>query len=112
MFASEDPLCLSKGNIMVTFISLCTFTDQGIRSIKESTRRADAVKDAAAKFGSKMTHLYWTQGQYDLVSIIEAADEASATAFGLAIASAGNIRMQTMRAFNRDEMNQILAKLG
>jgi len=97
---------------MVTFISLCTFTDQGIRSIKESTQRADMVREAASKFGSKMTHLYWTQGQYDLISIIEAPDDSSATAFGLAIASAGNVRMQTLRAFNRDEMNHILSKLG
>lgn len=97
---------------MLTFITLCTFTDQGIRSIKDSTKRADMAMEAAAKFGSKMTHLYWTQGQYDLVSIIEAPDEASATALGLAIASGGNVRMQTMRAFNKDEMNNILAKLG
>ena len=97
---------------MVTYISLCTFTDQGIRSIKESTQRADIVREAASKFGSKMTQLYWTQGQYDLISIIEAPDESSATAFGLAIASAGNVRMQTLRAFNRDEMNNILSKLG
>lgn len=97
---------------MVTFISLCTFTDQGIRTIKDSTKRADMVMEAASKFGSKMTHLYWTQGQYDLISIIEAPDDASATAFGLAIASAGNVRMQTLRAFNRNEMNGILSKLG
>lgn len=97
---------------MVTFISLCTFTDQGIRTIKESTKRADMVMEAASKFGSKLTHLYWTQGQYDLISIIEAPDDASATAFGLAIASAGNVRMQTLRAFNRNEMNSILGKLG
>lgn len=97
---------------MVTFISLCTFTDQGIRTIKESTKRADMVSEAASKFGSKMTQLYWTQGQYDLISIIEAPDDASATAFGLAIASAGNVRMQTLRAFNRNEMNSILGKLG
>ncbi|RQO82744.1 GYD domain-containing protein [Acidovorax sp. FJL06] len=97
---------------MVTYISLCTFTDQGIRSIKESTKRADMVREAASKFGSKMTQLYWTQGQYDLISIIEAPDESSATAFGLAIASAGNVRLQTLRAFNRDEMNHILSKLG
>lgn len=97
---------------MVTFISLCTFTDQGIRTVKESTKRADMVMEAASKFGSKMTHLYWTQGQYDLISIIEAPNDASAAAFGLAIASAGNVRMQTLRAFNRNEMNSILGKLG
>lgn len=97
---------------MVTFISLCTFTDQGIRTVKESTKRADMVMESASKFGCKMTHLYWTQGQYDVISIIEASDDASATAFGLAIASAGNVRMQTLRAFNRNEMNSILGKLG
>lgn len=97
---------------MVTFISLCSFTDQGLRSIKETTKRADMVMEAASKFNAKMTQLYWTQGQYDLVSIIEAEDEASATAFGLAIASSGNVRMQTLRAFTKGEMNNILSKLG
>ena len=85
---------------------------QGIRTIKESTKRAGMVMEAASKFGSKMTHLYWTQGQYDLISIIEAPDETSATAFGLTIASTGNVRMQTLRAFNRNEMNSILSKMG
>lgn len=97
---------------MLTFISLCTFTDQGIRTIKDSTKRADMVAEVASKFGSKMTHIYWTQGQYDLIAIIEAPDEESATAFGLAIASSGNVRMQTLRAFNKNEMNTILAKIG
>lgn len=97
---------------MATYISLCNFTDQGIRSIKDTTKRADAVKEAASKFGAKMPQLYWTQGQFDLVAIIEAPDDASATAFGLAIASGGNVRMQTMRAFSKDEMTGILAKMA
>ncbi len=97
---------------MVTYISLCNFTENGIRTIKDTTKRADQVMEAAAKFDARMTHLFWTQGQYDLISIIEAPDDATATAFGLAIASAGNVRMQTLRAFNKVEMNKILAKLG
>lgn len=97
---------------MLTFISLCTFTDQGVRTVKDSTKRADMVAEVASKFGSKMTHIYWTQGQYDLVAIIEAPDQESAAAFGLAIASGGNVRMQTLRAFNQSEMNSILAKIA
>jgi uncharacterized protein with GYD domain len=97
---------------MTTHISLCNFTDQGLRTIKDTTQRAEAVKTAAAKFGAKMTQLYWTQGAYDLVAVIEANDEASAAAFALAISSAGNIRMQSLRAFTIDEMSGILAKLG
>ncbi|NMM77017.1 GYD family protein [Acidovorax sp. SRB_14] len=97
---------------MATYIALCNFTDQGIRTVKETTKRADAVKDAASKFGAKMPQIYWTLGPYDLVAFIEAPDDTSATAFGLAIASAGNIRMQTLRAFTKDEMAGILGKLG
>ena len=40
---------------MATYIALSNFTDHGIRSIKNSTQRAAAVKEAASKFGAKMT---------------------------------------------------------
>lgn len=97
---------------MATYIALCNFTDQGIRSVKDSPKRAEAVMQAAAKFGAKMTQLYWTLGKYDLIAVIEAPDDTSVSAFGLAIGTAGNIRMQTLRGFSKDEMNGILAKLG
>jgi uncharacterized protein with GYD domain len=96
---------------MATYIALSRFTDQGIRTVKDTTKRAAAVQEAAGKFGVSMTHIFWTLGQYDLVTIIEASDEQAATAFALSITSAGNIRMETLRAFNRDEMNGILGKL-
>ena len=97
---------------MATYISLSNFTDQGIRSVKDTTKRADAVKEAAKKFGASMTHIYWTLGHYDLVAIIEAPDDKSATAFALAIGAAGNIRTQTLRAFSKEEMNGILGKMA
>lgn len=96
---------------MASYIALSNFTDQGIRSVKDTTKRADAVKDAAGRFGAKMTQIYWTQGAYDVVAIIDAPDDASATAFALAIGMGGNIRTQTMRAFSKAEMDTILAKL-
>jgi uncharacterized protein with GYD domain len=97
---------------MATYITLANFTDQGIHTVKDSTKRADAVKEAAKKFGATMPQIYWTMGQYDLVAVVEAPDDMSATAFALAIGMAGNIRGQTLRAFNKDEMNGILGKLG
>ncbi|MGA8515260.1 MAG: GYD domain-containing protein [Burkholderiaceae bacterium] len=97
---------------MATYITLANFTDQGIKSVKESTKRADAVKEAAKKFGATMPQIYWTMGAFDLVAVVEAPDDMSATAFALAIGMAGNIRGQTLRAFNKDEMNGILGKLG
>lgn len=97
---------------MATYIVLTTFTDQGIRNVKETTKRADAVKDLARKFGITAKEFFWTLGSYDVVAIFEAPDDASITALGLAIGAGGNIRTQTLRAFSRDEMNGILGKLG
>ena len=96
---------------MLNYVVLASFTDQGIKSIKDTTKRADAAKEAAGKFGVKMKEIYWTQGQNDLVTLCEAQDEASVAAFGLALSSQGNVRFQTLRAFTRDEMNGILSKL-
>jgi len=96
---------------MATYVVLCNFTDQGIRSVKNTVSRADAAKEAASKFGVNMRELLWVQGQYDLVTICEGKDEQSVTAFGLALASQGNVKLQTMRAFTRDDMAAIVSKL-
>jgi uncharacterized protein with GYD domain len=58
-----------------------------------------------------MRDIYWTLGAYDLVCVLEAKDEASLTAFNLALAQQGNVRTQSLRAFNAAEMDQVLAKL-
>ena len=96
---------------MPTYIALSTFTDQGIRSVKDTTQRAAAVKELAEKFGARMTRIYWTLGHYDLVAIIEADDEQSALTFAMSIGAAGNIRTHTLRAFNADEMSAVLSKM-
>ena len=97
---------------MATYIVLSTFTDQGIRSVKDTTKRADAVKELARKMGIETKSLYWTVGQYDVVVTFEAPDDASITVLALAISSGGNVRTQTLRAFSREEMGGILGKLG
>jgi len=102
----------ARGIDMATYIVLTNFTDQGIRTIQETTKRADAVKEMAKKFGVTAKEFFWTLGSYDVVAIFEAPDDASVTAFGLAIGATGNIRTQTMRAFSRDDMDGILAKLA
>ena len=97
---------------MAKYIALAGFTDQGIRSIKDTVKRADAVREAARRYGCEMSQIYWTLGAYDLVTIIDAKDEASATAFAMAIGSAGNVRTQTLRAFSREEMADIVGKIA
>jgi uncharacterized protein with GYD domain len=96
---------------MVTYIGLLNFTEKGIQGIKTTTQRAAAAKEVASRFGVNMREIYWTLGQYDLVCVLEAADEASLTAFNLAVAAQGNVRSQSLRAFNAAEMDKVLAKL-
>jgi len=97
---------------MATYITLTSFTDQGIRGVKDTTKRAEAVKKAAKKLGITMKDIRWTLGAYDMVVMFEAPDDASMTALGLAIGKAGNVRTQTMRAFSAAEMDKILAKVA
>lgn len=97
---------------MATYIVLASFTDQGIRNVKETTKRADAVKEAAKKFGITAKEFYWTMGSRDVVVIFDAPDDASMTALNMSIGSAGNVRTETLRAFTRDEMNGVLAKVA
>jgi uncharacterized protein with GYD domain len=97
---------------MATYIVLNNFTDQGIRNVRETTQRADAIREMAKKFNVNVKEVYWTLGTVDVVTIFEAADEASITAFALAIGSAGNVRTQILRAFTKEEMKPILGKLS
>jgi uncharacterized protein with GYD domain len=96
---------------MPTYISLLNFTDQGIRTVKETIQRADSAAELAQQNGGSL-QVYWTVGPYDLVAILEAPDDETATAFLLEVGSRGNIRTTTLRAYDRDEMSSILGRLG
>ena len=96
---------------MATFIALVNFTDQGLQNIKDSPKRAKAFGEMAKKLGVTVKDLYWTQGQYDMVVTLEAADEATASSLMLSVGALGNVRGQTLRAFSRDEFGKILTKM-
>ena len=97
---------------MSTYIALVTFTDQGVRYIRQTTERSKGLINAAANLGIKIKDIYWTMGAYDAVFTAEAPDDETMTAFAASIGGLGNIRTQTMRAFSADEMNEILGKLS
>jgi uncharacterized protein with GYD domain len=96
---------------VATYVVLVSFTEQGIRNIKQTTERAKAVSAAAAKLGIKIKDTYWTMGQYDAVLVADAPNDEAITTLALSVGSLGNVRTHTMRAYSADEMNKILAKL-
>ena len=96
---------------MPTYVSLLNFTDQGIRTVKETIQRADGAAERAQQSGGSL-QVYWTVGPYDLVGILEAPDDESATAFLLEVGTRGAVRTTTLRAYDREEMLGILERLG
>jgi uncharacterized protein with GYD domain len=96
---------------MTTYIGLINFTDQGVKTVKDSPKRAAAAKEIAGRFGVTMKDIWWTLGAHDIVCVLEAPDDQAATAFNLAIAGQGNVRTQTLRAFTADEVETVIAKL-
>ncbi len=95
---------------MATFITLVSFTDQGIRNVKESPDRFEAFKAVAEKMGVSVKGAYYTVGQYDMVIVVEGSEEL-ATAMMLKVGSLGNVRTQNLRGFSVDEMRQIIGRM-
>jgi uncharacterized protein with GYD domain len=96
---------------MASYILLANYTEQGIKNIKETMKRADTVKALAKKAGCNMKETYWTLGAYDVVAVFEAPDDETMTAFALSISKLGNVRTQTLRAFTSSDMVGILGKM-
>jgi len=95
---------------MPTFVTLVSFTDQGIKNVKDSPDRLDKFKQMAEKMGLKVKDVYYTVGAYDIVTITEGTGEALTAAL-LKVGSMGNIRTQTMRGFSPDEFKKILTNV-
>ncbi|MER3419226.1 MAG: GYD family protein [Chloroflexota bacterium] len=97
---------------MPTYVVLYRFTDQGVKNIKDTVQRARETRAENERRGFKVHGLYWTQGRYDLVAVVEAPDEQSMMAGLLNVAAAGNVRSETLRAFTEAEMEAVIAKMS
>lgn len=96
---------------MPAFIILSNFTDQGVRAVKDTAKRAEKFKDLAKQNGATVKDIYWTLGKYDVVAIVEAPDIGTITALGLTLGMSGNVRTETLPAFSADDMAKVLAKV-
>jgi uncharacterized protein with GYD domain len=101
----------SKEVPMATYIVLGQFTDQGIRDVQDTSKRANKAKELAKKFGVSVRDLYWSLGRYDLAMILDAPDDETMTALGLSFGKLGNVRTETLRAFSQAEIDQILKRV-
>jgi len=97
---------------MATYIILGKFTEQGIRNVKESSKREEAFRKLCEKVSAKVKDVYRTMGRYDVAAIVDAPDDVSMNAILYSLGSLGNIRTETLRAFTRQETDAAVAKMA
>jgi uncharacterized protein with GYD domain len=96
---------------MPAYIVLSRFTEKGVQGIKDTVKRGQEIRKAIEAAGGRMIGIWWTQGQYDTVSIVEMPDEETGMALLMATGMQGNIRTESLRAFSEDEMARIVQRV-
>jgi uncharacterized protein with GYD domain len=97
---------------MTTYIVLVNWTERGMAQVKDSPRRLDAAKKMLKEVGGDIKSVYLTMGEYDLVIVCEASDDAVAARFALQLGMLGNVRTRTLKAFPEAAYREIIASLG
>ena len=97
---------------MPTYIALLSWTGKGVGAVKESPSRLDAGRETFKKLGVNIKDTYLTMGQYDLVCIIEAPDDETYAAALLSLGAQGNVKTETLKAFNEDQYRKICASVS
>ncbi len=97
---------------MTTYVMLANWTDQGALKVKDSPRRLDTAKQALKEMGGEFKSFYLTMGDYDIVAIYEAPDDAVAARFSLQLGMLGNVRTRTLKAFPEAAYREIIGSLG
>jgi len=95
-----------------TYIMLANWTEQGAQKVKDSPRRLETAKKALFDMGGEFKAFYMTMGDYDLVAIYEAPDDAISARFTLMLGMLGNVRSTTLKAFPEAAYREIVASLG
>jgi len=96
---------------MATFIALFGWTEQGIHNVKDTAERAAKFKKSIQAAGGSVKNFYWTMGRYDGVIVFEAPDDATAAAVMMGGCAQGNVRTETLRAFDENEILGVLEKI-
>jgi uncharacterized protein with GYD domain len=97
---------------MPAYIMLANWTDRGARNVTDSPRRLDEAKAALEEMDGEFKAFFMTMGDYDIVAVYEAPDDAVAARFTLQVGMLGNIRTRTLKAFPEAAYREIIASLG
>jgi uncharacterized protein with GYD domain len=97
---------------MPKYILLTSWTEQGIKNVKESPKRLDAARELAKKYGCEFKKFYMTIGAYDMAVVVNAPSDDALAKFVLSLAKGGNIRTTTLKAFSEDAYRAIIGEVA
>jgi len=97
---------------MPIFIIAMNWTEQGIRNVKDAPKRAAQAREIAKKFGVEIKQTYLTNGEFDLISIIETPSGDNTAKFCMQVGALGNVRTRTMRAWPESEYHKLISELS
>lgn len=96
---------------MSTYFVLVNWTEKGVQQVKDSPKRLDAAKKALREMGGEVKGVYLTMGEYDLIVICEASDDAVMASFVMQLGMLGFVRTRTLKAFPETAYREIIASL-
>jgi uncharacterized protein with GYD domain len=80
--------------------------------VPDAPARFAAAKKLSESMGGKFLGLYVTMGEYDIIAVTEGPSDEVAAAIALSIASKGNAKTTTLRAFTESEFSEIVKKVS
>ena len=96
---------------MPSYILLARFTQQGVERNEDGPARIEAARKILENLGGRLQSIYLTMGRYDSVAIIDAPDDEAATKFSIAVSAQGNVKIESLRAFDETEYAKIVSSL-
>ncbi len=96
---------------MPAYIMLNRYTSQGSAKVRQSPGRIDALKQLFKANGAEIKQVFLVMGNYDTVLVVEAPDDETCARLSLTIGAAGNVRVETLRAFTEDEFRRIVSAM-
>ncbi len=96
---------------MGKYVLLLNWTDQGIRNVKDTVKRAESLKSYLEKKDGKLVDILYTFGQYDAIVTAELPNDEIAMSVSLGTGALGNVRVTTLKAFGLDETRKIIGEL-
>jgi uncharacterized protein with GYD domain len=97
---------------MPKYIFQAMYSGEGIRGLEKDKAlgRKAVLGTAVESLAGKLEALYWTFGEHDWVLLADLPDNASATAFSLAVSRSGLLRVVTTTLVSAEEMDAAFQK--